>query len=155
MSLYGVLGAASTATPDELKEAYRKSLLASHPDKQAAAQGASAVFHEVQLAWQVLGDPQRRAVYDAQERCKVLDLAVVDDEISILEMEVNTSLDDTLLSYQCRCGDLYTVALDDLLKGGSQVLVECRQDPVLSLLLVVCVHPLLDIPRQMMIENRC
>jgi curved DNA-binding protein CbpA len=132
MSLYGVLGAASTATQDELKEAYRKALLASHPDKQAAAHGASAVFHEVQLAWHVLGDPQRRAVYDAQERCKVVDLAIIDDEISILEMEVTTSIDETLLSYQCRCGDLYAIGLDDLLKGGSQVVVECRQDPARS-----------------------
>ncbi|GAA6011653.1 hypothetical protein JCM11491_004722 [Sporobolomyces phaffii] len=72
-SLYAVLGVASTCTPDELKRAYRRLALASHPDKAAAAAAASqdgataatAKFQQIGFAYSVLKDEARRARYDA------------------------------------------------------------------------------------------
>jgi DnaJ-class molecular chaperone len=62
--LYGVLGVARTATPDEIKRAYRQKALSAHPDKG----GDEAAFQALQHAHEVLMDEQRRRVYDATGR---------------------------------------------------------------------------------------
>jgi hypothetical protein len=60
---YEALGAAQTATPAELREAFRRAARASHPDRHgdASAERMAAVNE----AWRVLGDPDRRRRYDA------------------------------------------------------------------------------------------
>lgn len=57
---YEVLGVSASASQDDLRRAYRRLLRQTHPDT-----GGSAVrFHAVQLAWESVGDPVRRAAYD-------------------------------------------------------------------------------------------
>jgi molecular chaperone DnaJ len=58
--LYGVLGVASDATPEEVKRAYRRLAREHHPD----AGGDEERFKEIARAYDVLGDPERRARYD-------------------------------------------------------------------------------------------
>ena len=58
--LYAVLGCARDASADELRAAYKRSAMATHPDRGGSAQA----FHTVNRAWRVLGDPERRKVYD-------------------------------------------------------------------------------------------
>lgn len=60
MNYYEVLGIAKTATPDEIKRAYRKLASQHHPDKG----GDTAKFQQVEEAYRVLSDPQKRAEYD-------------------------------------------------------------------------------------------
>jgi molecular chaperone DnaJ len=60
---YEVLGAARDATPEDLKKAFRKQALKYHPDRNKA-EDASERFKEVNEAYQVLSDPQRKAQYD-------------------------------------------------------------------------------------------
>ena len=60
---YEVLGAARDATPEELKKAFRKQALKYHPDRNKSAD-ASEHFKEVNEAYQVLSDPERKAKYD-------------------------------------------------------------------------------------------
>lgn len=60
---YKILGVARTATPDEIKNAYRKLARKYHPDVSKEA-GAEARFKEVAEAYEVLKDPQRRGMYD-------------------------------------------------------------------------------------------
>ena len=60
---YEILGAARDATPEDLKKAFRKQALQYHPDRNKAAD-ASDRFKEVNEAYQVLSDPQRKAQYD-------------------------------------------------------------------------------------------
>ena len=60
---YEVLGVARDATPEDLKKAFRKQALQYHPDRNKAAD-ASDRFKEVNEAYQVLSDPQRKAQYD-------------------------------------------------------------------------------------------
>ena len=60
MDHYKTLGVNSTAAPDEIKKAYRKLASLHHPDKG----GNTAKFQEVQTAYDVLSDPDKRQDYD-------------------------------------------------------------------------------------------
>jgi molecular chaperone DnaJ len=60
---YEVLGVSRTAGDDELKKAYRKLALQCHPDKNPGKE-AEERFKELNEAYQILSDPQRRAQYD-------------------------------------------------------------------------------------------
>ena len=60
MSYYDTLGVSRTATPDEIKRAYRKLASQHHPDKG----GDTAKFQQIEEAYRVLSDPQQRAAHD-------------------------------------------------------------------------------------------
>jgi DnaJ-class molecular chaperone len=61
---YAVLGASKTATADELKKAYRKLAKKLHPDHNPGDKKAEERFKEVSSAFEILGDPKKRALYD-------------------------------------------------------------------------------------------
>ncbi|HEY4382988.1 MAG TPA: molecular chaperone DnaJ [Ktedonobacteraceae bacterium] len=60
---YEVLGIARTATDDEIKKAFRRLAKQYHPDANKE-QGAEARFIEINEAYEVLSDAQKRAAYD-------------------------------------------------------------------------------------------
>ncbi|SPN97113.1 probable YDJ1 - mitochondrial and ER import protein [Cephalotrichum gorgonifer] len=62
--LYDLLGVAPTATEQELKKAYKVNALKHHPDKNANNPESEEKFKEISTAYEVLSDPQKRAVYD-------------------------------------------------------------------------------------------
>ena len=61
---YEVLGIAPGASDDEIKAAYRKLAKANHPDLHPGDAEAEARFKEINEAYQVLSNPQKRAQYD-------------------------------------------------------------------------------------------
>ena len=60
---YATLGVERTATPDEVKRAYRRLARKYHPDVSKEPD-AEARFKEIAEAHEVLGDPEKRAAYD-------------------------------------------------------------------------------------------
>lgn len=61
---YKILGVSRGAAQDQIKRAYRRLAKEHHPDRNPGDKGAEQRFKEVQAAYEVLGDPQRRAQYD-------------------------------------------------------------------------------------------
>ncbi len=61
---YATLGVARDASAEDLKKAYRKLAMQYHPDRNPDDKQAEAKFKEVNEAYDVLKDDQKRAAYD-------------------------------------------------------------------------------------------
>ena len=62
---YDILGISKSASADEIKKAYRKQALEWHPDRHKDdKEAAEKRFKEINEAYQVLSDPQKRAAFD-------------------------------------------------------------------------------------------
>jgi len=62
---YGILGVPRNATDGEIKKAYRKLAMQYHPDRNPGKEKwANEKFKEINEAYGVLGDPQKRKQYD-------------------------------------------------------------------------------------------
>jgi molecular chaperone DnaJ len=70
---YNVLGVSSTASPDEIKKAYRKLAKKFHPDANASDAKAAERFKEISEANNVLSDPAKRKQYDEMRRYGAFD----------------------------------------------------------------------------------
>jgi molecular chaperone DnaJ len=62
--LYQILGVSRDASQDELKKAYRKLAMKYHPDQNKDNKEAEAKFKDINHAYDVLKDEQKRAAYD-------------------------------------------------------------------------------------------
>src|SRR2546421_2523136 len=61
---YEVLGVKKDASEEEIRKAYRKLARQHHPDRNPGDKQAASRFKEVQDAYDVLGDKEKRAQYD-------------------------------------------------------------------------------------------
>src|SRR5437870_13512422 len=61
---YSALGVSKTASAEEIKKTYRKLAKKLHPDMNPGDKKAEERFKEVSAAFEVLGDPKKRALWD-------------------------------------------------------------------------------------------
>ncbi|MDO9509181.1 MAG: molecular chaperone DnaJ [Thermovirgaceae bacterium] len=62
--LYAILGVSRSASKEEIKKAYRKLVRKYHPDANPGDTDAEATFKSINLAYEILQDPQKRSRYD-------------------------------------------------------------------------------------------
>lgn len=67
-NLYAVLGVQSAASPEQLREAYRRLARTLHPDVAGSTKEDAIRMAEVNHAWSVLSDPVSRREYDTTQR---------------------------------------------------------------------------------------
>ena len=61
---YSLLGVSKTATPEEIKKAYRKLAMKYHPDKTKGDKAAEETFKKISEAYAVLSDSKKKQEYD-------------------------------------------------------------------------------------------
>ena len=61
---YEILGIDKSATPEQVKKAYRKKAIEYHPDKNPGDKEAEEKFKLAAEAYEVLSDPDKKARYD-------------------------------------------------------------------------------------------
>lgn len=125
---YAALGVAPSASPEEVRAAFRAAALRAHPDRASPA--SSDEFVRVQMAWEVLSDPAARREYDAARAAAAARAQVaVADRVAASGMERQRGDDgEVLLCWPCRCGGTYAALESELTgggAGGAEVLVPC------------------------------
>ncbi len=62
--LYQTLGVQRTASPDDIKKAYRQLAVKHHPDRNKGDKSSEEKFKEINHAYEILSDPEKRKLYD-------------------------------------------------------------------------------------------
>jgi molecular chaperone DnaJ len=83
---YEILGVDRNATEEEIKKAFRKLALKYHPDRNPGDKYAEEKFKEINEAYEVLSDPEKRAKYDRY--------GTVDGVDSVFDFGFRTRFDD-------------------------------------------------------------
>ncbi len=86
MDYYRVLGVSREASDDEIKKAYRKLVFEHHPDRNPDSKDAEAKIREINAAYEIVGDAEKRRSYDRlfwgdEPRAESVDPGVILDEM--------------------------------------------------------------------------
>lgn len=126
--LYRILDCLPDSTAEELKQAYHRKLLEWHPDKSNNSNSPESIkiFHEVQAAWEILGNPKLRKQYDIESKQADLEFqgALIYARLNPTELEVTE--DEDIRSYKCRCGSSYLVQKSDLEEKNCVIHIPCQ-----------------------------
>ena len=87
IDFYRVLGVSRDASDDAIKKAYRKLVFQHHPDRNPDSTHAESKIREINAAYEVIGEPEKRRTYDRLNwgeeaaRDEAADPAVILDEM--------------------------------------------------------------------------
>jgi hypothetical protein len=76
---YSILGVSVTASELEIKRVYRRLAVKYHPDKNPSPE-AESLFKEINEAYDVLGDPEKKRTYDLRRQNPFQELVVQEEE---------------------------------------------------------------------------
>ncbi|CAE7843220.1 dnaJ [Symbiodinium necroappetens] len=128
---YQILGVAPDASSDDIKLQYRKLALKLHPDKNQNDPQATEKFQELQEAYEVLSDPERRSAYDQNSdfimKAFAESTGQTEEQESFLAVPSSRTF-WCLLVEACLSDDAKTIAqlaqqLEDELLGGSEIVM--------------------------------
>ncbi|MFO0576123.1 MAG: J domain-containing protein [Polyangia bacterium] len=118
-SPYEVLGIHPNATIEEIKSAYRRCAREAHPDLQ----GDRERFQAVQAAYEVLGDPEKRARFEAERRAWMREVGAVECAHCGNANRITRRPAPGQLARCWHCKTPLQVTLGDLLQAQRQSLV--------------------------------
>jgi len=86
MNYYQVLGVSREASDEDIKKAYRKLVFQNHPDRNRDSKDAEAKIREINAAYEIVGDAEKRRSYDRlfwgdEPRTEAVDPGVILDEM--------------------------------------------------------------------------
>jgi len=94
---YEILGISRSASPEEIKKAYRQLALRYHPDRNPGDHEAESRFKEAAEAYEVLRDTEKRRIYDQYGH----------EGLSRTGFHEFTSFDDIFSSFSDIFGDMF------------------------------------------------
>jgi curved DNA-binding protein CbpA len=117
MNLYEILGLGPDATPAQIKAAYRREAKACHPD----AGGTTEAFQNVERAYRILKDPEKRARYDETGQSDDRPDNDEADALSVLASMVEHALSKDDLKHHDLIGDMRKQLNADIKKANENV----------------------------------
>jgi len=72
MSHYKTLGVSHASSAQDIKSSFRRLAKENHPDRHPGDRAREAKFKQIAAAYEVVGDPTRRAAYDAAQRARII-----------------------------------------------------------------------------------
>lgn len=87
MNYYEILGVSREASDEDIKKAYRKLVFEHHPDRNPHRKDADERIREINAAYEIVGDPEKRRTYDRLSWGDEPRAATIDPGIILAEME--------------------------------------------------------------------
>lgn len=121
LNYYEILNCRPSDTIDEIKKSYQALILKHHPDKQNIAANSSndqndvELFYQIDEAWKMLRDPEKRKKYDAEMQQHRFNAEPI-VHAKIYRNDFDFDADSQSYVYPCRCGG-YFVLPDDCIES--------------------------------------
>lgn len=132
INYYDILGISSTSSESEIKSAFKRKLLANHPDK---SKNTTVAVNLIQEAYQVLVNPHTRSKYDGElhTNIKFQGIDIKGDGLDIYNLSDFDCVNDTFHKDCPRCHSIQSIQFteQDLMNGSQtddkeyEIIVQC------------------------------